>query len=63
MRNLAQMVLERRRGPSDQRGCSFHRRSEGRVGKLIAGPGVHICDECVELCNEILEQERSQGRV
>jgi ATP-dependent Clp protease ATP-binding subunit ClpX len=32
------------------------------VRKLIAGPGVYICDECIELCNEILEEEQIQGR-
>jgi ATP-dependent Clp protease ATP-binding subunit ClpX len=64
VRNLAQRILlERRRDPSEGRRCSFCARSESRVGKLIAGPGVYICDECIELCNEILEQERSQGRV
>ena len=63
MRDLARRILERRRDPSDQRRCSFCRRGESRVGKLVAGPGVYICDECVELCNEILESERSQGRV
>ncbi len=42
--------------------CSFCERDEGQTEKLIAGPGVYICDECIELCNEILEEERSQGR-
>ncbi len=37
--------------------CSFCGKSQDQVRKLIAGPGVYICDECVELCNEILEQE------
>ncbi len=63
VRNLVQGILERRRGPSDQLRCSFCGRGESRVGRLIAGPGVYICDECVEFCNEILEEERSQGRV
>jgi ATP-dependent Clp protease ATP-binding subunit ClpX len=63
VRNLVQGILERRSGPSDQPRCSFCGRIESRVERLIAGPGVYICDECVELCNEILEQERSQGRV
>lgn len=35
--------------------CSFCRRDEDAVDKLIAGPGIHICDACVELCNRILE--------
>ncbi|MGW3351637.1 ClpX C4-type zinc finger protein [Nonomuraea rubra] len=38
--------------------CSFCHKKSGDVSKLIAGPGVHICDECVGLCVEILEQER-----
>ncbi|MGR6924182.1 ClpX C4-type zinc finger protein [[Actinomadura] parvosata] len=38
--------------------CSFCHKKSGDVSKLIAGPGVHICDECVGLCAEILEQER-----
>ncbi len=37
--------------------CSFCGKSQDRVRKLIAGPAVHICDECVDLCNEILERE------
>lgn len=37
--------------------CSFCGKSQEQVRKLIAGPGVYICDECVELCNEILEEE------
>src|SRR5690606_29833360 len=32
-----------------------------QVKKLIAGPGVYICDECIELCNEIIEEELSEG--
>ena len=37
--------------------CSFCGKSQEQVRKLIAGPGVYICDECVELCNEILNEE------
>ncbi len=37
--------------------CSFCGKSQKQVRKLIAGPGVYICDECVELCNEIIEEE------
>ena len=36
--------------------CSFCNKSQEQVRKLIAGPNVYICDECVELCNEILEK-------
>lgn len=37
--------------------CSFCGKSQNQVRKLIAGPGVYICDECIELCNEIIEEE------
>ena len=37
--------------------CSFCGKSQKQVRKLFAGPGVYICDECVELCNEIIEEE------
>ena len=39
--------------------CSFCGKSQDEVKKLIAGPGVYICNECVELCNDILEEELS----
>ncbi len=39
--------------------CSFCAKSQRQVRKLIAGPGVYICDECIELCNEIMEEEQS----
>ncbi|MEV0383280.1 ClpX C4-type zinc finger protein [Nonomuraea sp. NPDC050643] len=38
--------------------CSFCHKKSTDVSKVIAGPGVHICDQCIGLCNEILEQER-----
>ncbi len=41
--------------------CSFCGKSQDKVRKLIAGPGVYICDECVELCNEILDEELLEG--
>ena len=37
--------------------CSFCGKSQDQVRKLIAGPGVYICDECIDLCNEILDEE------
>ncbi|WP_138159506.1 ATP-dependent protease ATP-binding subunit ClpX [Peptoniphilus catoniae] len=37
--------------------CSFCGKSKGQVNRLIAGPNVYICDECIELCNEILKKE------
>lgn len=47
------------RDPSDQLQCSFCGKSQRQVRKLIAGPGVYICDECIELCNEIIDEEFS----
>jgi ATP-dependent Clp protease ATP-binding subunit ClpX len=41
--------------------CSFCGKSQRQVKKLIAGPGVYICDECIELCNEIIEEELSSS--
>ena len=40
--------------------CSFCAKSQKQVKKLIAGPGVYICDECIDLCNEIIDEELSQ---
>jgi ATP-dependent Clp protease ATP-binding subunit ClpX len=40
--------------------CSFCGKSQKQVKKLIAGPGVYICDECIELCNEIIAEELSE---
>src|ERR671918_260849 len=47
------------RDPSDQLQCSFCGKSQRQVRKLIAGPGVYICDECIDLCNEIIDKEFS----
>jgi len=41
--------------------CSFCGKSQKQVKKLIAGPGVYICDECIDLCNEIIEEELSEN--
>jgi ATP-dependent Clp protease ATP-binding subunit ClpX len=40
--------------------CSFCGKSQKQVKKLIAGPGVYICDECIDLCNEIIEEELNE---
>lgn len=37
--------------------CSFCGKTQNQVHKLIAGPGVYICDQCIELCSEIIEEE------
>jgi ATP-dependent Clp protease ATP-binding subunit ClpX len=43
--------------------CSFCGKSQKQVKKLIAGPGVYICDECIELCNEIIEEELGESQL
>ena len=51
------------RRESDQYGalvCSFCGKSQREVKKLIAGPTVHICDECIELCNDIIADEAAK---
>ncbi len=48
---------------NDEKGrlkCSFCGKTQEQVKKLVAGPGVYICDECIELCNEIVEEELSE---
>jgi ATP-dependent Clp protease ATP-binding subunit ClpX len=45
---------------SDRLTCSFCGKPQRQVRKLIAGPGVYICDECIDLCNEIIDEELTQ---
>ncbi len=45
----------------DRLKCSFCGKTQEQVRKLVAGPGVYICDECIELCNEIIEEELAAG--
>lgn len=42
--------------------CSFCGKSQEQVKRLVAGPGVYICDECIELCSEIIEEEFDESR-
>ena len=49
--------MARTAGGGDFLTCSFCGKSQKQVRKLIAGPNVYICDECIELCNEIIEEE------
>lgn len=44
----------------EQLKCSFCGKNQRQVKKLIAGPGVYICDECIDLCNDIIEEELSE---
>lgn len=50
------------RKKSDFLKCSFCGKSQNQVKKLIAGPGVYICNECVDLCNEIIDEELKEQR-
>ncbi len=43
--------------PGDLLKCSFCGKTQHQARKLIAGPGVYICDQCVDLCNDIIEEE------
>jgi ATP-dependent Clp protease ATP-binding subunit ClpX len=47
-------------GSNDDLLCSFCGKSQDEVKKLIAGPSVYICDECIQLCNEIIDEEYTQ---
>jgi hypothetical protein len=63
LRNIRRHPQEVRMSDTDVAGhavlasCTFCKKSDHQVKKLIAGPGVYICDECVGLCDQILEQE------
>src|ERR1700755_1501782 len=50
-------LLARPTDSNEQLLCSFCGKSQRQVKKLIAGPGVYICDECIDLCNEIIDEE------
>lgn len=43
--------------------CSFCGKTQEQVKRLVAGPGVYICDECIELCSEIIEEEFEDSRI
>ena len=43
--------------PGELLKCSFCGKTQRQARKLIAGPGVYICDQCIDLCNDIIEQE------
>jgi ClpX C4-type zinc finger len=55
------MFKFRRRAQQPELYCSFCRQPASKVAKLIAGPGVHICDGCVDLCNDILASRPTPG--
>ena len=43
--------------------CSFCGKTQDQVNRIVAGPGVYICNECIELCSEIIEEEFEDARV
>jgi ATP-dependent Clp protease ATP-binding subunit ClpX len=47
--------------PDEPLHCSFCAKSQEQVKRLIAGPGVFICDECIELCHQIVSEELDQA--
>jgi ATP-dependent protease Clp ATPase subunit len=53
-------VMSQKRHFNDDLLCSFCGKSQDEVKKLIAGPSVYICDECIQLCNEIIAEEYNQ---
>lgn len=52
--------MSRRESSSSLLRCSFCGKSQNEVKKLIAGPGVYICDECIDLCTDIIEEEKGR---
>ena len=59
-RKLGHQDMARIGDGADLLKCSFCGKSQKQVKKLIAGPGVYICDECIDLCNEIIEEELAE---
>lgn len=55
-------MIKRNNGRTIKLNCSFCGKSQDEVKKLIAGPMVYICDECIELCNEIIQEEAKKER-
>ncbi|MEC8931450.1 MAG: ClpX C4-type zinc finger protein, partial [Candidatus Latescibacterota bacterium] len=51
--------MKRRPAKTEPR-CSFCARSASQVDKIITGPSVHICNECVRLCNDVLAEDKKQ---
>lgn len=58
---IVEMRFRTRKGPKyqGQGVCSFCGKNKSQVEKLVAGPGVYICDECIRMCAEVLEEERA----
>lgn len=54
------MAVRKKSGDREKLHCSFCGKEQDAVKRLVAGPGVYICDECIELCNEIIAEETEQ---
>ncbi len=54
------MAVRKKGGEKEKLHCSFCGKEQDQVKRLVAGPGVYICDECIELCNEIIAEEQEQ---
>jgi ATP-dependent Clp protease ATP-binding subunit ClpX len=54
--------MQRKDESNDDLLCSFCGKSQDEVKKLIAGPSVYICDECIQLCTEIIAEEYGQEK-
>ena len=52
--------MAKKEEPNDNLFCSFCGKNQKEVKKLIAGPAVYICDECIQLCSEIIEEENEK---
>ena len=60
---LAEGEASSRTRPRDEAPyCSFCRAGANNVKRLVAGPGVYICDECIRMCSEIIESSDSDGK-
>ena len=54
--------MQKKDDPNDDLLCSFCGKSQDEVKKLIAGPSVYICDECIQLCTEIIAEEYGEEK-
>ena len=57
--SIRKAIAKTPRPPGSELRCSFCGRSKRSATKIVAGPGVFICDQCIRLCNEVLDEERS----
>ena len=56
------MPGENRKNKKESLKCSFCGKTQNQVRKLIAGPGVYVCNECIDLCNEIINEETREEK-